>query len=351
MSPKSTFATAAIAALGTTFLMPTSASAWPHGFNVHEAAFARPAFQDSGNPAKGSVTAAAPLRTIPTVIGPNRPDGAAHSFRPVLLTPKGSGNTASGGGATIKPIGPGGPNTGGGVKFGGSAISTNLTKVVGTLAGTTNSSKVSGTLADGITVQPPVTLPPPPVPSPPVNVTPTPPAPPVTTGQGNSTPPAPCTNNCGLPGVVGVSVGGGIVVVQGDTQASPSPRPRDRQNDHSSATQNGIASNVVHTNSYQAIALAWNDNGSWVIRKAGSLEDANKIALSICNTQYGTCVLSNIAVKPTSYACMVLGHSSVDEKNLVAATRGTLEEARSAVLEALGAPGNTKLIVYSDCSA
>lgn len=361
MSRKSPLAIAAIAMLGTTFLIPTSASAWPHGFAVRDNGFARPAFQASGNQAGMLATRTAHFpHYIPTVTDTSPTGGFARANgRPDLLI-RGSGKTTSNGGVKITPIGPGGANTGGGVAGNGVGTtlangtnSTNLANAAGRLAGATNLSKVAGIRADGVPVPPP---------QPPGPVTPTPPAgtgqpnptPPSTTGTGTNvpTPPAPCTKNCALPGVVGVSVGvgGGIVVVEGNSQVYPSPRPHDRQNFGVATTQNGIASNFAHTG-YQAIALAWNNDGSWVTRKAGSLENASEIALSTCNSQYGTCALSSIAVKPTSYACMALGRSETDQKNLVAVTRGTLDEARAAVLEALGAPGNAKLIVYSDCSA
>ena len=53
----------------------------------------------------------------------------------------------------------------------------------------------------------------------------------------------------------------------------------------------------------------------------------------------------------SSCGCHAAAHHLMFAQALSAATRGLLEEARAAVLESVGAPGKSELIVYAGCNA
>jgi hypothetical protein len=155
---------------------------------------------------------------------------------------------------------------------------------------------------------------------------------------------------CGGPRSVGIPVVaggiGGVVVVQNDTTA-PVYRPVYQPSPVDARTL--VASNTAP--SYQAMALAWSNDGSWVVRKARSVLNALGMAVDACNSQYGSCRAAPVTVQAASFGCMAIARSNEDPKALSAATRGSLEEARAAVLESMGAPGKSDQIVYAGCNS
>ena len=113
---------------------------------------------------------------------------------------------------------------------------------------------------------------------------------------------------------------------------------------------------VVATNgrpasgSFNAIALGWNNAGAWTARKNLSLGIAGDEAVKLCNSQYGDCALSDVAVSAAQFGCMVVSRSNEDATRLFAATGGSPERARAAMSEQLGNAGMTGQLQYSECN-
>ena len=100
-----------------------------------------------------------------------------------------------------------------------------------------------------------------------------------------------------------------------------------------------------------AIALGWNTQGQWVVRTGAQLEDAANDAVQSCNEQYGRCALAKAAVLPNVYGCMVVASAAENPSRLFASTSGTLNAARDALIQQLSNAGVTGELQYSGCNA
>jgi hypothetical protein len=99
-----------------------------------------------------------------------------------------------------------------------------------------------------------------------------------------------------------------------------------------------------------AIALGWNLDGAWVVRKNPNVDAATRDAVSQCNTQFGTCTLSDAMVTPTSFGCLAVGRGNDNASRLFAAARGSMDDARSAVMDQMTTSGSAGDILYVDCN-
>jgi hypothetical protein len=102
---------------------------------------------------------------------------------------------------------------------------------------------------------------------------------------------------------------------------------------------------------FRAIALGWNADGKWIVRTGLQLQDAGADAVQSCNSQYGGCALSDAAVAPTAFGCLVLAKAAENGSRLFAATGGTLDAARDAVVQQASTVGATGQIQYAGCNA
>jgi hypothetical protein len=57
---------------------------------------------------------------------------------------------------------------------------------------------------------------------------------------------------------------------------------------------------------FRAIALGLSDDGAWVVRTAPTLATAGAGALRACGEQFGQCTLSEAQVAPTHFGCLVV---------------------------------------------
>jgi len=363
-SRKSTLAAATLAMLGTTVTSAPQALAYGGSFRGGGHAMARPVSGFASQPAgmratfrPSSIRAAhvqriqRPLQVAGTNQGPARVNGGGNGGTSRTGTNHGPGRgNAGGNGGTNNPHPAHGNTTNGTQK---PVHNGSLNTAVDPL-----DSQHHGLPQKGANMWPsPTPTPPtPPTPQPgPVQVTP---VPPVGTGGGSGgggqtggtpTPMPPCMSPCGGPRPVGIPVVaggiGGVVVVQND---APAPVYRPVSQAAPVDARMSVASNTA--SSYQAMALAWNNEGSWVVRKSDTVLGAIGMAFDACKNQYGSCRAAPVTVQPTSFGCMAIGRSSQDPKALFAASRGSLEEARAAALESMGAPGNADLIVYAGCN-
>jgi hypothetical protein len=101
-----------------------------------------------------------------------------------------------------------------------------------------------------------------------------------------------------------------------------------------------------------AIALGWNPDGAWVVRKNPNVDAATRDAVNQCNTQFGgSCTLSDAIVTPTAFGCLAVGRGNDNASQLFAAARGSMDAARAAVMDQMTSAGSPGDILYADCNA
>jgi hypothetical protein len=101
---------------------------------------------------------------------------------------------------------------------------------------------------------------------------------------------------------------------------------------------------------FTAIALGWNLDGAWVVRKNPNVDAATRDAVGQCNSQFGTCTLSDAIVTPASFGCLAVGRGNDNASRLFAAARGSMDDARSAVMDQMTSSGSAGDILYVDCN-
>jgi len=101
---------------------------------------------------------------------------------------------------------------------------------------------------------------------------------------------------------------------------------------------------------FRAMALSWNPGGGWAVRTSPTLADATVDALRSCNSQFGGCVLSDAAVPPTAFGCLVVAQGADEPTRLFAAVGSTPELARGSVETQLINAAVRGQVAYSGCN-
>jgi hypothetical protein len=107
---------------------------------------------------------------------------------------------------------------------------------------------------------------------------------------------------------------------------------------------------VAHTVGFRAIALGWNNSGNWIVRTSPTLVNASADAVQTCNSQFGSCTLSDAQVAPTAFGCLVVAQSDDTSNRLFAAAGDSVDTARAAVNTQVTTAGLNGQIIYSACN-
>jgi hypothetical protein len=190
-------------------------------------------------------------------------------------------------------------------------------------------------------------------------VPPSPPVPGVTPG-GGGTPGGKGGGGIGGGGGFNVSVGGGtpdggtqvVGLGGGGAVLVPQPAPGFTSGPSAYGTTGsayGGASGGPATR-LTTIALGWNLDGAWVVRKNPSVDAATRDAVNQCNSQFGTCSLSDVVVTPAAFGCLAIARGSDNANRLFAAARGSIDAARAAVMDQMTSAGSSGDVLYADCN-
>jgi hypothetical protein len=104
------------------------------------------------------------------------------------------------------------------------------------------------------------------------------------------------------------------------------------------------------TPGFRAIALGWNGGGGWVVRTSPTLAAAGAAALQTCNSQFGSCTLSDVMVAPTTFGCLVVAQGE-DASRVFAGAGDSVDTARAAVDTQVVGAGIRGEIVYTACNS
>jgi hypothetical protein len=101
---------------------------------------------------------------------------------------------------------------------------------------------------------------------------------------------------------------------------------------------------------FRAIALSLSDDGAWVVRTAPTLATASTGALRACGEQFGQCTLSEAQVAPTHFGCLVVIQSD-DASRVFAAAGDSSDLARAAATAQIANAGLRGQIVFTGCNS
>jgi hypothetical protein len=87
------------------------------------------------------------------------------------------------------------------------------------------------------------------------------------------------------------------------------------------------------------------------VRTGVQLQDAATDALQACNAQFGGCAVSEAAVAPTTFGCLVIANAAENGVRLFAAAGGTVDAAQTAALQQAANAGATGQVQYAGCNS
>lgn len=132
---------------------------------------------------------------------------------------------------------------------------------------------------------------------------------------------------------------------------SPSPKPASPQ---PAAPPPAQQSSLTAPNAKgpMALALAWNDKGSWMVRSGDTLQIATTRALAACNDKWGDCeIVKETLVRAEDRLCLAVAWDKDDHSTINAVSRPALEAARKEVLDDCGKEAaGTCVLTYSYCN-
>ena len=97
--------------------------------------------------------------------------------------------------------------------------------------------------------------------------------------------------------------------------------------------------------------MSWNASGGWAVQKDQSLDIAGSVALARCNSQFGSCTLSEATIAATAPGCLAIARAKDDSKKLFAGLGDTPDAARAEVVQQLSEQGLTAQLEYLDCNS
>jgi hypothetical protein len=100
-----------------------------------------------------------------------------------------------------------------------------------------------------------------------------------------------------------------------------------------------------------AMAMSWNASGGWAVQKDDSFDIAASVALARCNSQFGSCTLSDATIATSAPGCLAIARAKDDSTKLFAGLGGTPDAARAEVVQQLSERGLTAQIEYLDCNS
>jgi hypothetical protein len=86
------------------------------------------------------------------------------------------------------------------------------------------------------------------------------------------------------------------------------------------------------------------------VRTSPTLAAAGAAALQTCNSQFGSCSLSDVMVAPATFGCLVVAQGD-DASRVFAAAGDSVETARAAVDTQVISAGLRGQIVYTACNS